>query len=66
MAEFDATFFENFILAHSADIHQSEDTLCNSEPLTNAFHLKISKFQRTLSVLKTLELSSLITFLLPL
>jgi hypothetical protein len=26
--------------AHSADIHQSEDTLCHSEPLATAFHLK--------------------------
>ena len=30
--------------AESADIHQSEDTLCPSEPLTDAFHLKYSNF----------------------
>jgi hypothetical protein len=26
------------LTAHSADIHQSEDTLCSNEPLTDAFH----------------------------
>jgi hypothetical protein len=28
------------LAAHSADIQQSEDTLCHSEPLTAAFHPK--------------------------
>ena len=28
------------LAAHSADIHQSEDTLCHSDPLTDVFHPK--------------------------
>jgi hypothetical protein len=30
-----------FLAAHSADIHQLEDTLCHSEPLIDALHLNV-------------------------
>jgi hypothetical protein len=32
------------LAAHSADIHQSEDTLCPSKPLTDAFHPDYASF----------------------
>jgi hypothetical protein len=32
------------LAAHSADIHQSEDNLCPSEPLTVAFHAEYPNF----------------------
>ena len=35
------------LAAHSADSHQSEDTLSHSEPLTDAISIKIPNCQRT-------------------
>jgi hypothetical protein len=43
------------LAAHSADIHQSEDTLCHSEPLTDAFHAEYPNFMNPFcaKILKT-------------
>jgi hypothetical protein len=41
------------------DIHQLENTFCPSEPLTDAFHQVFFKFKWTLSVPKTLKLTTM-------
>ena len=49
------------LAAHSADIHQSKDTLCHLEPLTNAFIQYIKVLMNPFCA-KTLKLIDVVPF----